>query len=289
MRLIVITVLSFAVLVGCSKGPATATTDSAPSAQTATVRLKDGGSFTGTVKSSDSSAITLVSASGETRTYPMGQVASVNYAAADPGPKPSPAFPASSSSAPARPAATTPAAPPARVVTVPSGVTIEVRNNEAIDSKTAQNGQLFSAVVTQDVQDDQGGVAVPRGSNASLVVREAVAQGKLQGQSELVLDIESLEVGGRKYRVETRDLVEKGREGVGTNKRTAAYTGGMAALGGVIGAIAGGGKGAAIGAGSGAAAGVGLQTVTRGKSVRVPSETILRFTLEQPVQIREIQ
>jgi hypothetical protein len=179
--------------------------------------------------------------------------------------------------------------PAARVeerLTVPAGITVEVRNNEAIDSKTAHPSQVFSAVVTQDIQDDQGRVAVPRGSNANLVVRSVEAQGKVQGQSELVLDIASVQVGGRTYRIETSDLVEKGKEGVGANKRTAAYTGGVAALGGIIGAIAGGGKGAAIGALSGAGAGAGAQTLTRGKSVRVPAETILRFTLERPIQIR---
>jgi hypothetical protein len=60
-------------------------------------------------------------------------------------------------------------------------------------------------------------------------------------------------------------------------------------LGSIIGAIAGGGKGAAIGAISGAGAGAGVQTLTRGQSVRVPPETILRFTLEQPIQIRLVQ
>jgi hypothetical protein len=174
-------------------------------------------------------------------------------------------------------------------LTVPAGITVEVRNNEAIDSKTAQPNQVFSAVVVHDIQDDQGRVAVPRGSGASLVVRDAEAQGKVQGRSELVLDIASVHVGGRTYRIETTDLVEKGKEGVGANKRTAAYTGGVAALGSIIGAIAGGGKGAAIGAVSGAGAGIGVQTLTRGKSVQVPAETVLRFTLEQPIRIRLVQ
>ena len=53
----------------------------------------------------------------------------------------------------------------------------------------------------------------------------------------------------------------------------------------VIGAIAGGGKGAAIGAAAGAGAGGAYQAATRGKQVKVPSETKLDFQLEQPVTV----
>jgi hypothetical protein len=292
MRLLSITVLSLAILAACSKSSETAAVATPGNEQVASVKLKDGSSFSGTVKSSDSTAITLVGPGGETRTYPMAQVAAVNYdspgaAIADkPSPSSAPIPAAAPVAAPSAPASTMPAARMEERLTVPAGITVEVRNNEAIDSKTAHPNQVFSAVVTQDIQDDQGRVAVPRGSNANLVVRAVEAQGKVQGQSELVLDIASVRVGGRTYRIETSDLVEKGKEGVGANKRTAAYTGGVAALGGIIGAIAGGGKGAAIGAVSGAGAGAGAQTLTRGKSVRVPAETILRFTLEQPIQIR---
>ena len=64
--------------------------------------------------------------------------------------------------------------------------------------------------------------------------------------------------------METDSVYQKGKAGVGGNKRTAEYVGGGTALGAVIGAIAGHGKGAAIGAASGAAAGAGAQIFTRG-------------------------
>ena len=44
------------------------------------------------------------------------------------------------------------------------------------------------------------------------------------------------------------------------------------------------GKGAAIGAVSGAAVGGTAQVLTRGKEVKVPSETVLNFKLDQPLQ-----
>ena len=67
-----------AMLSGCGKG------SSGDGGRTATVSLKDGGDFSGAVtRKNDGSEITLKSTSGETRTYPMSQVSSVQYAAAD--------------------------------------------------------------------------------------------------------------------------------------------------------------------------------------------------------------
>jgi len=53
----------------------------------------------------------------------------------------------------------------------------------------------------------------------------------------------------------------------------------------LLGAVIGGGKGAAIGAATGAGAGGVAQGVTKGQQVRIPSETKLDFTLDQPVEI----
>ena len=74
--------------------------------------------------------------------------------------------------------------------------------------------------------------------------------------------------------------------GIGANKRTAATIGGGAAIGTVIGAIAGGGKGAAIGGLIGAAGGAATQVLTKGRDVKVPAETVLRFRLDKPVTLR---
>ncbi len=59
-------------------------------------------------------------------------------------------------------------------------------------------------------------------------------------------------INGQRNTINTAEVTEKGKSGVGANKRTAVYSGGGAA----IGAIVGGGKGAAIRAGGGAGAGV---------------------------------
>jgi hypothetical protein len=200
--------------------------------------------------------------------------------------------PGAAESAPApkpAPASAAPVHPAAEFRTIPSGMSIQVRNNEPIDSQTAEVGQTYTGVVAQDVEDSEGRVAIPHGSNATLVVRSASGQGKIQGQSDLAVDVGSVQVGGRQYRLETTDFIEKGKQGVGTNKRTAIFAGGGTALGTIIGAVAGGGKGAAIGALSGAAAGTATQGLTRGKAVRIPAETVLTFKLEAPVRIREVR
>jgi len=164
-----------------------------------------------------------------------------------------------------------------------SGTTIEVRTNETIDVKNVSDtSRTFTAVVNKDVTDAGGQVAIPKGSNASLAVRKI-------SDNEMAVDLESVNVNGRRYTVasdaSTQTAAEK--EGIGKNQRTGKYVGGGALAGAVIGAIAGGGKGAAIGAIAGGAAGAGAQVLTKGQNVHVPAETVLTFRLNSPLSVRE--
>lgn len=164
------------------------------------------------------------------------------------------------------------------VETIRAGASIVVRTNEYIDVRNS-DGRVFSGVVYQDVLDDNRNVAIPRGSNVELIVRFA-------SNRELVLDLESVDVNGRRYSVSAgADVAGARRDGVGANQRTGEYVGGGALLGTIIGAIAGGGRGAAIGAGAGAGAGVGVEVLTRGRAINVPAESVLTFRLEQPLQL----
>jgi hypothetical protein len=169
--------------------------------------------------------------------------------------------------------------------TLAAGTEISVLTNDNIDSKTANTGQVFSADVAQNIMDSSGRVVIPKGSEAQLILRN-VNSGGVTGTSEMALDLQSVKVGGHRYMVSTENLEQQGNSGIGANKRTGEYVGGGAVLGTLIGAIAGGGKGAAIGAATGAAAGAGTQILTRGKSVRVPPETTLRFKLDQPLRLQ---
>jgi hypothetical protein len=247
--------------------------------------MRDGTSVAGTVLSSSATNVEIVGDDKVTRNIATSQVRSVNY---DDAP----------SAANAGPGAATPAEPPhenhyhpaetavtTKTHRVPAGARISVRTEETIDSARAADGQTFAAEVTRDVLDQEGNVVIPRGANAQIVVKSAAKGGRIHAASDLVLDLASVSVDGRRYRLNTADVVERGKEGVGANKRTAKFAGSGAAIGAIIGAIAGGGKGAAIGAGSGAGAGALGEIVTKGSSVKVRVESVLTFRLESPVRI----
>ncbi len=167
---------------------------------------------------------------------------------------------------------------------LPAGTQLVILTNEAIDSKTAASNQLFSAQVDQDVIDSSNELIVPKGSPAQLIIRHT-SSGGVTGTSEITLDLQSITVNGRRYNVTTADLKQKGRGGLGANKRTAEMVGGGAVIGTIIGAIVGHGKGAAIGAAVGAAGGAGAQVLTKGKEVSIPAETVLKFSLDQAVTL----
>jgi hypothetical protein len=161
---------------------------------------------------------------------------------------------------------------------IDAGTTITVRTNESIDVDQSDS-RVFTGTVAQDVTNGSGNIIIPRGSDVELVVKET-------SNDDIALDLQSVTVNGQRYSVESSDQVVTGdrKEGIGVNKRTGKYVGGGALLGAVIGAVTGGGKGAAIGAGVGAAAGAGAQVLTRGKSVRVPAESLVTFRLDQPLR-----
>lgn len=170
----------------------------------------------------------------------------------------------------------------AQVDRVPKGTDIVVRTDETINTKYPSDSRIYRGSIERDVLDKTGKVAIRRGSQAELILRDV-------SDNELVLDLESVIVDGTRYTVDSQSEVvggtERGRQGVGANKRTGKYVGGGAVLGTIIGAIAGGGTGAAIGAAAGAGAGAVGQTVTKGSNVRLPAESIISFRLERPMII----
>ena len=103
-----------------------------------------------------------------------------------------------------------------------------------------------------------------------------------RSRSELGLELASIVFQGKTYNVVSSDVKHSGTS---RGKQSAERIGGGAALGALIGAVAGGGKGAAIGAAVGGGAGTGVQVFTKGQQVKIPSETRLDFTLQQPLDI----
>ena len=170
----------------------------------------------------------------------------------------------------------------AQVDRVPAGSEITVRTIDTIDAKHPSDSRIYRATVERDVVDRSGRVVIPRGAEAELIMRDA-------DNDTVIVDLESVSLDGRRYAVDSESQTVTGREdrreGVGINERTGKYVGGGALIGSIIGAIAGGGKGAAIGAATGAGAGAIGQTVTRGGTVRLPSESLLTFRLDRPLRV----
>jgi hypothetical protein len=166
-------------------------------------------------------------------------------------------------------------------VTIPAGTRISVRTLDVIDTTEKQAGDPFQASLVEPLVVE-GNVIVAKDADVYGRLIESRESGTFTGRSQLRLELTGIVVNGRTVRVVTEeyDMTGKSR-GASTAERT--VTG--AALGSIIGAAAGGGEGAAIGAGVGAAAGAGSQTITKGDQIRVPSETLLEFTLQQDVSV----
>lgn len=165
-------------------------------------------------------------------------------------------------------------------VVIPSGTSISVRTDEAIDTTKDQAGQLYAANVQQNVVDSTDNVGIPAGTKAQLRVVDLNKDTTASGH-DFAIDLYSVQLNGRQYRVDSSSVTEAGSAGFGMNKRTAEYSGGGAALGALLGAVFGGGKGAGIGTLVGAGAGAFTQYATRGKQVKVPAESELKFQVQQ--------
>ena len=184
---------------------------------------------------------------------------------------------------------TAPAAPPASPapsavnagITIPAGTQIIVRMIDPVNSERDSLGQTYRASLDQPVVVN-GNTVIPRGADAIATLIDAQQSGKIAGRTVLTLDLKSVTVNGRSYDIVTTGVSQQsGSRG----ERSAKVIGGTAALGALIGGLAGGGKGAAIGAGSGAAAGTVAEVATSGQKVKVPAETRLTFTLQNPVNL----
>ena len=179
------------------------------------------------------------------------------------------------------PAAAPAPPPPPQKVTIPSGTTLAVRLVDVIDSETAQQGQLFHATLNSPLAVE-GDIAIPAGYDVEGHVVEVQSAGKFAGKSLLTLQLDRITVGGKSYNIQTDQYH---REGSSRGKNTAEKVGAGAVIGAIIGGIAGGGQGAGIGAAAGAGVGGGVQAATKGKQIKLPTETVLTFTLQAPFTV----
>jgi hypothetical protein len=260
-----------------------------------TLELKDGrvlqGKYLGGTQ-----AVLRFEVNGDVQTFPTHDVVALTFTSGSSGRVPETAPP---------PPAATPAdnpppdqgAPPAAAsapppsannvtnsggdITLPAGQPLLVRMIDTVDSSKNHVGDIFHASLETDL--NVNGVLVARkGSDVYGRLASADQGGKFSGKSELQLELTRLMIDGRDYSLVSSDYNLQGKS---RGSDSAKKVGGGAIVGAIIGGIAGGGKGAAIGAAAGGGAGAGVQVLTKGQQVKVPSETLLEFRLQQPATV----
>jgi len=169
----------------------------------------------------------------------------------------------------------------AQKVTVPAGSRILVRMADSIDSSKQKAGFRFTASLETNLQADNVVIA-RRGAPVYGVLATASSAGKMKGSSELGLELTDIVINGTSYPLMTSTYEIEGK-GEGSN--TAKKVIGGAGLGALIGGLAGGGKGAGIGVLAGAGAGTAISATKKGQQLSIPSESLLEFRLEQPVDL----
>ena len=131
-----------------------------------------------------------------------------------------------------------------RITRIEPGTNISVRTNDAIDVERRDN-RVYTGTVDRDVRGSDGRLAIPRGSTAELIVR-------VMRDNDLVLDLESVNVNGQRYGVQTdRNRVESQRDN--------------SLIGSIVGAINGG--------------------QAQGRTVRIPRDSVLNFRIQQPLMV----
>jgi hypothetical protein len=246
-----------------------------------TLELKDGRVLQGRYLGG-TQAVMRFEVEGNVQTFNTNEIVALTFThggggSAAAAPPPAPAAALASSPAPAPQAGGT--------VTIPAGQAILVRMIDSVDSSKNHIGDIFHASLETDLTVN-GALVARKGTDVYGRLAEAKEAGHISGSSELQLELTRMVIDGHDYPVVSSDYTLQGK---GRGSNTAKKVGGGAALGAIIGAVAGGGKGAAIGAGVGAGAGGAVQVLTRGQQVKVPSETLLEFRLQQPATVTAVQ
>jgi len=250
-----------------------------------TLELKDGrilkGKYLGGTQ-----AVLRFELNGEVQTFSTAEVVALTFTGNPGHSAPAPAPAAAPAETPAMaPTAGVASSPSGGNVTIPAGQSLLVRMIDGVDSSKNHVGDVFHASLETDLNVSDSVVA-RKGTDVYGRLANAQEAGHLSGSAELQLELTRIVIDGKDYPIVSSDYSLKGK---GRGSNTAKKVGGGAVAGAIIGAIAGGGKGAAIGAGVGSAAGAGVQVFTRGQQVKVPSETLLEFRLQQPVTVAPTQ
>jgi hypothetical protein len=234
-----------------------------------TLYLRSGGTIQGNYAGGDTRHVKIM-AGDHVETYGIDEVLRLEFG----GPPPNESAPPPSTSAP----------PPEAVadgLLIPAGTNLVIRLIDNVDSERDTLGQTFRASLDEPVMVN-GQTVIPRGADCLAKLVEDKESGKFAGKTVLTLALQSVMINARMVAVKTSEVT---RASGSQTAKTAKTVGGGAAGGAVLGGLFGGGAGAAIGAVSGAAVGAGVEVLTKGQKVKIPSETRLSFLLQQPLRV----
>jgi hypothetical protein len=169
-------------------------------------------------------------------------------------------------------------------VRIPAGTSLVIRINQHINVKTSHAGERFSGEVAEGVVGADGGpIVIPRGTHVDGVLDASHRRGHFKGASILELRLTSMTMNGQQYALDTHDLV---RTKKGKGKRSAAFIGGGAGLGMLVGGIATGGVGLVVGGLAGGGAGTAVAGLTGNRDIDIPAESLMRFRLADDLVVQ---
>lgn len=173
----------------------------------------------------------------------------------------------------------TPSVPAAR--TLQAGTQFSMSTTETISSRTAKPGDLFTATVVADVQDDAGRVAIPAGSVVSGTITDVKSASSPTKPGTLTLSVNSLTVHGVSYPIDASiDSLLTERHGQGVTGGDVAKVGVGAAAGAILGRVIGKNtKGAVIGGIMGGIIGAGVAVQGKDADIVLPAGTHVLVTL----------
>jgi hypothetical protein len=175
---------------------------------------------------------------------------------------------------------------PAVAVTVPAGTSLDIEISKGLSSATSRVGETFRARVARDIYDQDGGLAIPAGSEIAGEVSQAVPlDRKIGGEASLGLRFTDLVLPSGETVPIQASLVRTGPSKTG---RDAATIGGATAGGAILGNIlsrGNRGRGSVLGALIGAVAGTAIAAHTKGQEVEIPQGTVVGLQLDQSVRV----
>lgn len=176
------------------------------------------------------------------------------------------------------------AAAPDAGLTLPRGTRLEIRLNQTIDVKHVTSGEQFTGSVADPVVIG-GTIAVPAGSGVRGEILVARRRGLFKGKSAMALTLTGLDVNGAQYHLDTGAL---SRSKKGKGRRSAAFIGGGAGLGMLIGGVATGGVGLLVGGLAGGGAGALGAAFTGNRDLSLPAESVVSFRLHSDLTLLRV-